>query len=207
MKKAFVVPVVLAALAALASASPAQAQDSKFKIFGAAAYVSPLSSDDVTFGSVTDSLEASNQTGYDFGFEWRMSPLFGLEVDYVDAKQDVDFGGTTIGEANLQPLSATLNFHLIHGKVVDFYLGPTFSYVNWGDIDFNADGETLTGDSGVPTDKESAYGASVGIDIGIGTHFAIIGGVRYLKLDLTPENGEGLAVDPLISRVGVAIRF
>jgi hypothetical protein len=38
-------------------------------------------------------------------------------------------------------------------------------------------------------------------------HFAIVGGVRYLKLDLTPQDGDGIAVDPLISRVGAAFRF
>ena len=99
MKKAFLVPAVLAMIA-LASAAPAQAQDIKFKIFGAAAFVSPLSDDDVTIGSVTDSIEASSQTGYNFGFEWRMSQLFGLELDYVNATQDIEFGGTTIGETD-----------------------------------------------------------------------------------------------------------
>jgi outer membrane protein W len=207
MKRGFVVPVVLAVLACLAAAAPAQAQDSGFKVFAAVAYVSPLSDDNVTFGSVTDSIEASAQAGYDFGFEWRMSPMFGLEIDYVDVDQDVELGGHKIGDTKLQPLSATLNFHLIHGKAVDFYLGPTFSYVNWGDIDLNEEGQDLSGELGVPTDKESAWGASVGLDFGIGEHFVIIAGVRYLQLDLTPKDGDGIAIDPLISRLGVGFRF
>jgi outer membrane protein W len=207
MKKAFLILAVLVTLAVAVSGSPAQAQDSKFKIFGAFAYVSPLSDDNITFGSVQDSIEASNEAGADFGFEWRMTPLFGLEVDYVDVDQKVKFGGHEIGDTKLQPLSATLNFHLIHSKVVDFYLGPTFSYVNWGDIDLNQEGQDLSGELGVPVDKESAWGASVGIDLNIGEHFAVIGGVRYLQLDLTPENGDGIAIDPLISRLGVAFRF
>ena len=197
---------VAVALVAVAWALPAQAQDVKFKVFGAAAYVSPLSSEDVTLGSVTDSIEAASQTGWDLGFEWRISKLLGLEFDYVNATQDVEFGGTTIGETDLQPLSATLNFHLIHTEVIDFYVGPTFSYVNWGNIDLNQAGQDATGALGVPTDSETAYGASVGLDIGLGKNFAIVGGVRFLKLDLaTDENS--VAVDPLISRVGVAFRF
>jgi len=207
MKKAFLFAFVLVVIAMFASAAPAQAQEVKFKIFGAAAYVSPLSNDNVTIGSVEDSIEASNQAGWDFGFEWRMSPMFGLEVDYMDADQDIDFGGHKIADTKLQPLSATLNFHLVHTKVVDFYLGPTFSYVNWGDINFNQEGQDLSGELGVPADKESAWGASVGIDIGLGKSFAIVGGVRYIKLDLTPKDSEGIAIDPLISRLGVALRF
>src|SRR5215510_5533219 len=202
MKKAFAVPIVLAAIVEFVSIAPAQAaNESRSKIFGAVAYVSPLSSDNITFGSVSDSIEASNEAGYDFGFEWRFTPLFGLEVDYVDVDQNVNFGGTKIGDTKLQPLSGTLNFHLIHSKVIDFYFGPTYSYVNWGDINFNQEGEDLSGELGVPVDKESTWGASVGLDFNIGEHFAVIGGVRYLKLDLTPENGDSIAVDPLISRL------
>lgn len=202
MKKFLVLAVV-----AIALAVPAQAQEVKLKVFGGAAYVSPLSDQNVTFGDVTDSVQAANQTGWDVGFEWRMSKLLGLEVDYLNATNDVQFGSATIGEANLQPLSATLNFHLIHTQLIDFYVGPTFSYVNWGNIDLNAAGQDLTGELGVPTDSETAYGASVGIDIGLGKSLAIVGGVRYLKLDLTPTDGESVGVDPLISRIGIAFRF
>ena len=60
--------------------------------------------------------------------------------------------------------------------------------MNWGDaIDLNNDGTNLAGEPDLPTDTETTYGASIGLDIGLGRDFAIIGGVRYLKLDLTPE--------------------
>ena len=203
MRKWMLATIVIA----LAMAVPAQAQDVKFKVFAAAASVSPLSDDNVTIGEVTDTIEASSQTGWDIGFEWRMSKLFGLEVDYLNATHDVDFGGTTIGETDFQPMSATLNFHLIHTKLIDFYLGPTVSYVNWGNIDLNEEGQDLTDELGIPTDSEVAYGASVGIDVGLGKSFAIVGGIRYLLVDLTPQDGDGVGVDPLIARVGVAFRF
>jgi outer membrane protein W len=206
MKRGFAVPVVLGVLVCLGAGAPAQAQDVNFKIFGAAAYVSPLSNDDITIDTITDSVEASDQVGYNLGFEWRMSKLFGLEVDYIDAKHDIEFGSMTLGEANFQPLSATLNFHLIHGEVVDFYFGPTYSYVNWGDIDLNDD--VAPGEPDVATDAENAYGISVGLDFGIGETFAIVAGLRYLQLDITPEDeDDGVAVDPLIARLGVALRF
>jgi outer membrane protein W len=199
--------MTIVAIAAVTLVAPSQAQEAKSKVFGGAAYVSPLSDESVTFGDVTDSIDAASQTGWDVGFEWRMTKRLGLEVDYLNATHDIEFGGTTIGEADLQPLSATLNFHLIRTRLIDLYLGPTFSYVNWGDVNLNEAGQDATDALGIPTKSETAYGASVGIDIGLGKTLAIVGGVRYLKLDLTPEDGDGVGVDPLITRVGVAIRF
>lgn len=183
------------------------AQDTHFKVYGGPAYVAPMSDSDVTFGSVTDTVEAEKQVGWNLGVEFRPGKLMGIEVDYVDATQDVNFGGTTIGEADFSPLTATLNFHLIHTKAVDFYIGPSYSYVNWGEIHLNAEGGNLTGSSEIGTDSAQAWGASLGIDIGLGEHFAITGGLRYLDMDLELEDGPDIETNPLLARLGVALRF
>lgn len=195
--------MMIAIAAAVVLAAPAQAQDVNFKVFGAAGYVSPLSDENVTIGSVTDSIQAASQAGWNVGFEWRMTKLLGLEFDYLNATHDIEFGDATIGETTFQPISATLNFHLVHTKVVDFYLGPTASYVDWGNIDRNDGGS-------IPIDGEFAYGGSIGLDIGLGKSFAIIGGVRYLVVDLTATDAgtvDSVAVNPLVSRLGVAFRW
>jgi hypothetical protein len=85
-------------------------QETHFKIYGGPAYVAPMSDSDVTFGSVTETVEAEKQVGWNLGFEGRFNKWFGIEVDYVDANQDIDFGGTTIGDTNFSPLTATLTF-------------------------------------------------------------------------------------------------
>lgn len=192
------------AVAALAI-QPAAAQDNSFKIYGGLAYISPLSEEDVDFGSVSDSVEASSEAGWNVGVEFRFSELFGLEIDVVHATQDIEFGGDTIADVDFTPVSATLNFHLINTSVVDFYLGPTAGYVIWGDIDFESSSFSSS-DEG--TDNQFAWGAAVGLDIGFGGTFAITGGVRWLDVDLEPEEGnEEIGVDPLLSRLGVAFRF
>jgi len=199
---------VLASLALAAAAfTPAAAQHDHVKIFGAASYISPLSEDHVTFGSVRQSVKNSDDLGWDFGVEGRFSKWIGLEVDYIHANENVKYNGTTIGKTDLSPLSATLDFHLVHSKVVDFYLGPTFSYVQWGDIRLNGPGSVFWGTNNLGTDSEHAYGASVGLDIGLGSHVAIVTGLRYLRLDLTPTGQQSAKIDPLFSRVGLAVRF
>jgi len=194
------VPVLLVLMVIAIAVQPAAAQNNKFKIFAGMSYVSPLSDDDIDVEGVTEAVEASSEVGYTIGFEWRLGELMGIELDYLDATHDVEIGGVVVGETGMAPLSATLNFHLINTKLIDLYLGPTVSYVSWDDI------ELTDGDS-VPTDSETAFGASLGIDIGLGERFAIIGGLRYLQLDVTPEDGDGLAVDPLFARLGLAYRF
>jgi hypothetical protein len=183
------------------------AQDTHFKVYGGPAYVSPMSNSDVTFDSFHDTVEAEKRVGWNLGFEGRWGHLMGLEVDYVNATQDVKFGGTTIGDAEFSPLTATLNFHLIHTKIVDFYVGPSYSFVNWGRIHLNSDGGTLFDSSDLGTDSANGWGASAGLDIGLGKHIALTGGLKYLKVDLELKSGPSVNVDPLVARLGVAVRF
>ncbi|HUD70940.1 MAG TPA: outer membrane beta-barrel protein [Dongiaceae bacterium] len=202
MRRSF---AALGVLAALALATPAMAGDTPhFKIFGGISYVSPLGEDDVTIGSITDSVQGSNETGYEFGFEWRFGKWFGLEASYVDVTQEFEFNNTTI-ESDMKPINVALNFHLIHSKFVDFYVAPVASFVEWGDFE-------IPGGGSESVDSETAYGVQVGLDISLGRNVAIIGGVRWLSLDITPDDpsvtdDQSVAVDPLFTRLGIAFRF
>ncbi|HET9481555.1 MAG TPA: hypothetical protein VFP98_07360, partial [Candidatus Polarisedimenticolia bacterium] len=121
-------------LLAGAATSPLLAADTpKFKVFGAASYMSPLGESDIDFGAVRDSVEAADQLGWTVGFEARFNPVLGLEVDYINATSDIEFAGETIGDVDMQPLSATLNFHLIPTSIVDLYVGPTATYFIFSD--------------------------------------------------------------------------
>ena len=200
MKRIALVSGILLALAAF---QPASAADiTHFKLFGAYAYVSPLSESDVTISSITDSVQASNEAGWEAGLEFRLNKLLGIEVSYLNSTNDIEFGGTKIGKVDFTPYNAALNFHVIPTKYFDLYFGACAAYVNWGDIEF----ENGTSEN---TDSEVAYGASIGLDISFHKNFAFIGGVRWLSLDLTPSSSgsDSVAVDPLISRVGFAFRW
>jgi len=166
-----------------------------------------MSDSDVTVGSVTETIQQEQQVGWNFGIEGRFTKWIGLEVDYVNANQDVTFGGSKIGDTTFSPLSATFDVHVVHTAIVDFYLGPSYTYVNWGDIHVNANGGAITGGSDIGTKSASSWGASLGLDIGIGKHFAICGGLKYLNVDLEMVNGQTADVKPLVARLNAAIRF
>lgn len=197
-----------ACITALGLAGPsAVAQDTYFKFYGGAAYVAPMSSEDVTVGSVTDAVQAEDQVGWNFGFEGRLIKLIGLELDYVNANQDIDLGGTSIGSADFSPLTFSVNFHIVPTTIVDFYIGASYAYVSWGDIELNQTGQTFFSTNGLQTESSNAWGASLGLDIGLGKHFAFTAGLRYLDLPLEVTSGQSIAVNPLIGRLGVAVRF
>lgn len=179
-----------------------------FKIYVGPAYVAPMGEDDITFGSTTDAIKNQKHVGWNFGAEGRFGKLIGIELDYVNSNQDVEFAGSSIGDANFQPLTATLNFHLIPSKVFDLYVGPSYTYVNWGDVHLNVNGNSVTGQSGdLRTDSAKGWGASLGIDFGIGKYFAVTAGLKYLNVDMDLPGFGSSSVNPLVARLGVAGRF
>jgi opacity protein-like surface antigen len=188
-----------AAALVLAAVGPAAAE-SKFKVYGMLAYVSPLAESDQDVGGVTDAVQASSEMGYNLGIEFRASPLLGVELDYLYSKHDLEAKTAGfLGETAFRPISATLNLHLPVGPL-DVYGGPTASWVNWGDIELPSGGE-------VEFDAEFAYGLSAGLDLPLAPAFALTGGLRWLSLEAEGDNVQDLQVDPLFTRIGVAMKF
>jgi hypothetical protein len=192
--------VVLALGVAGANPASAAPAEHNLKLFGGMAYVSPLT--DNSIDGISESVEASDEIGYEFGIEWKPFRRFGFEASYVDATHDIELDNLKIGEVALTPVNLTLNWHLISGTHFDWYVGPTAAWVDWGDI------ELVNGDE-LSTDSDTTYGLSTGIDIGLGESFAIFGGLRWLdagvETDLVDDDEFG--VDPLFARLGVAFRF
>ena len=194
--------IVLAA-AVLVAAIPreAQAEGSKYKLYGMLAYVAPLSESDQNIGGVTDAVKASSEFGFSFGGEFRASPLIGIELDYTYANQSIEHGQAgLLGETTFQPISATFNLHAPVGNL-DVYGGPTAAYVNWGDL------KAPSGGTDIKVDPEFAFGLSGGVDLNITQQFVATGGLRWLNLQAQAEGGNAVDVNPLFARVGVAVRF
>jgi hypothetical protein len=191
-------PVILGAL--VAAPALADAAPYRGKLFAAASYVSPLSESEQDFGGVVDSLETTEDLGYEFGMAGRWSQLLGFELSYVNATQDVEFAGGTIGEVDFEPIAFTVEFHLVPSPYVDFWIGPTVAWVRWDDIQLEDGTE-------IETDAETAVGATVGLEIALGRRLAVTSAVRYLDASAELEGFEDLEVDPLFARLGLAIRF
>lgn len=195
--------LVLAAIAVLTlfATQSAVAADSKFKVYGMLAYVSPLSESDEDISGVTEAVKASSEMGYNFGLEFRMSPLLGIELDYLYAEQDLE-GDTAglLGTTTFQPISGTLNLHFPVGNL-DLYGGPTVAYVNWGDL------EVPSGPS-IEIEPDYSFGISAGADINLTSNIAATGGLRWLNVAAEGEDSDdAVDVNPLFARIGVAFRF
>lgn len=194
MKRLICLALGLAAVAAL----PAQAAqaDYKFKIFGGLAYVTPMADSD--FEGVN--FDTSSELGYEVGAEWKPFDRLGFEVSVIDVTQDVEADGLKVGEIGMQPINITLNFHVINSDRFAWYIGPTVAFVNWDDFESEFGGSSSI-------DSEETFGISTGIDIGLGEHLAVIGGLRWLDAGAEDEVGDELSVDPLFARLGLAWRF
>jgi len=194
--------LVLVGIALLAAAgSLAMAQGNKFRVFVAAAYVEPLSEDDQDIDGQIDALKATSEVGWTVGFEWRVTKWFGLELDYLSVDEDLEFGGEKIASTNYNPLSLSANFHLVHTKIVDFWVAPTISYVDWGDIE-------VPNDDNISTDSSTAWGATLGLDLSFFKFMAVTLGLRYTKVDIEEsDGGTSSSVDPLMARAGLSFHF
>lgn len=182
-----------------AAHAPALASGWSFKLFAATSYVAPLAQTDQNLGGVTAAIKASNEMGYAFGTELRAG-YFGLGLDYLHARQDLEQNNAgLLGTTDFNPISATLYLH-VPTPLVELYAGPTLTYVNWGDL-------TLGTGGAQQMDAKFGSGISVGGDFAIAKALALTAGMRWLKLEAKPKGGNAIAVDPLVSHIGLALRF
>ena len=195
--------IALSILAVLALTLPSIAHAGKgygTQFWAATTYVAPLS--ERSADGVSNALKASSEMGYQFGVEFR-SGFLGVALDYLHATPKFKSSTTgTLGTADFNPISATLQLHLPL-PLLDLYAGPTVSYVNWGDLEVS--GTSVKS----KVDAKLGYGFSVGADLPLGHTLALTSGARWLKLDAKANAATlgTVAVDPLITHLGIALRF
>ena len=170
-----------------------------FKVWAATSYVAPLAESDRNVGGVTAAVKGSNEMGYEFGAEFRKGAI-GFALDYLHARQELQHASAGfLGTADFDPVSASLLVHL-PVPVLELYAGVTASYVNWGDLDL-PNGTTR------PLNAKLGYGLSVGGDFALTKAVALTGGMRWMKLQAEPTGVGTITVDPLVSHLGLALRF
>jgi outer membrane protein W len=188
---------LLTALGTAAFAPTTRAQsDYDWKVFIGPSYVMPLNDSDIG----GDKVEASAEIGYEFGVEWKPTDRFGIEVAYLDADQDIEVNGATFGEIGFNPWNVTLNFHLINTDAFNWYIGPTVSMIDWGDLE-------VPGAGSESIESETAIGVSTGFAIGFGDTLALQFGFRYIDAGAESSDGDEVDVDPLLAHIALAFRF
>jgi len=169
------------------------------KLWGGLTYVAPLSESDRTVNGVTGAVKTSNELGFQLGGEFRSGSL-GLALDYLQSRHELSQSASGLsGSADFNPISASLLLHLPL-PLLDLYGGPTASYVNWGDLELqNGTKQTV--------DPKFGFGLTVGADLPLAPMLAVGGAMRWLKVEAETPGVGTVSVDPLISTLGVSVRF
>jgi outer membrane protein W len=159
--------------------------------------------------------EAETAFGPGFSYEYKFTDLFGIEAGISYFNHDLSGGDPSedIGEVSLVPVLIRGNFHVARKPGFDLYLRPTLGYVFVGDSDLMSG---LT----VANEDEFALGLGFGFDVPFGGTWAFSAAFDWLAMDVAPEGDEcftvpgsnvcieeEMDVDPIVARVGVAIRF
>jgi opacity protein-like surface antigen len=165
--------------------------------------------------------EGGNSLGLSLGLEGRISPALGLEfaIDYARPENQITVTPLGAGEISatarmdLWTVRAGLNFHLLPGRPVDLYLGPTVAWLYApGSSTFRAEVGGHTSAVTIDADNSFGWGGTVGADVDLGGGWTLGVSYTYLKaaMDFTDgtEGGERtLDLDPSSLRFGVGVRF
>lgn len=167
--------VVSVAAVACLLGSVAMAEDTsntfRFDVF----YSFPTSDQTVLDATV----ESDNNIGVDLSYERRVTDVLGMQfgIGYVDYDVKATLPGGSeedIASVAVMPFYANLLFHPIsRTSMIDWYIGPGFSYLNWQDVEYdNAPSSSV--------DDELTWNARTGIDIKFGEgRFGINLDVQY----------------------------
>lgn len=204
--KAPIVPFMLALLVW----STAEAGPPRWTLrFHGAVVESSGSHDAVAANGSTIRIDRGTSGGFGIGAEYRLSDRVGLEVSTLFAALEIDTHvsakGSALGERlelSMMPWMLSIPIHFDTAGKADLFIAPTVGHVTY----YNArtSWNPSFAAAGVEIGSDTAYGAAIGLDAGIGSgpNWAFSAGLRYLRASAGDTN-----VDPLIVTVGFAYRF
>ena len=204
-------------LIATSTSSLAQQFEPTWQLEFDVAFVDP-SSDNVLVNvdGARVNVDFDSQAGVGVRAEYQFAESLAVEFGILaTAGFDITVGGLgdTFGVAtrisSFAPITAGLNYHFTPGNPVDFYAGPFFAIVRYGDI------ETEAGTGGVTVresvDTDFGWGAIVGLDVPIRSgHWSLGANLRYIDTNMKgtsdgdPFDGD---FDPFILSFSVGYRF
>lgn len=165
--------------------------------------------------------EGGNSLSLSLGLEGRISDLLGLDFAIDSARPENRISVTPPGaeeitataRMDLWTVRAGLNFHLLPGRPVDLYLGPTVAWLYApGSSTFRAELGGQTSTVTIEADNSFGWGGTAGADFDLGGGWTLGVSYTYLKakMDFTDGTEGGkrtLDLDPSTLRLGVGVRF
>ena len=210
--------ITVAILTLLAGAASAGTAEPGWQIKVGGVWVQPALSYTLTNpGSTPISADSDNAIGLGVALEHRVSQRLGLELGALWASPDVNLraevpGGPPVEASDglaYTPIAVGLNLYLMSGGPAEIYLTPMLAYVMYGDLTFNAAGDTVR----IAVDDQWTWGLSLGTNLRLGAGpWRFNGAISYLSTALNATDLEGggsrkIDFNPFAITLGLGYRF
>ena len=157
------------------------------------------------------SFDNANGFGVSFNHFWTGPLSTEFSVSSLRANAGIDIAGTRAldaGRLKLMPFTANLQWHFARGSMFAPYIGAGLAYVSAKDLS-SADLDAA-GIGHVKIDHKASWDANAGVNIGIGTMFAVAIDGKYIKYEpdsTAAGTTEKLKLDPVVISAGIKLRW
>ncbi len=210
-----------AAVAVVAAAAPAQAEQGDFLVRTRAILVAPTedsSGIEPTFPN--DEVSVSNSFAPELDFTYFVTDNVGLELILATTKHDVN-GKTGVPDAVgelvdtwVLPPTLTLQYHFMPKAKIRPYVGVGLNYTHFYSEDASDSLESAIGDTDVNLDDSFGFALQAGVDFDIGKNLFLNLDVKYIDIDTEAKlttgnlvNRVDVSLDPIVAGIGIGMRF
>jgi len=209
-----------AAIAAVAVATPAQAEQGDWLLRGRAILVAPTEdSSGIEPAFPNDEVSVSNSFAPEVDVSYFVTDHVALELIAATTKHDINGKGglEPIGELAdtwVLPPTLTLQYHFAPKAKVRPYVGAGLNYTIFYNEDASGALEDAIGDTDVKLENSFGFALQAGVDFDISDRVFLNLDVKYIDIDTKAKLTTGplvnrvkVSLDPIVVGVGVGMRF
>lgn len=210
-----------AALAAVAVATPAQAEKGDSLIRGRAILVAPTEeSSGIKPAFPNDEVSVSDSFAPEIDFSYFLTDHIALELIAATTKHDVDGKSgvpDAIGELAdtwVLPPTLTLQYHFAPKAKVRPYVGAGINYTIFYNEEASDGLEDAIGSTKVELDDSFGYALQAGVDFDLNAKMFLNLDVKYIDIDTEAKlttgplvNRVDVSIDPVVVGVGIGIKL
>jgi len=217
MKPIFLAP---AALAAVALAAPAHAEQGDVLVRARAIIVAPTeSSSGVKPTFPNDEVSVTNSFAPEVDFSYFLTNNIALELIAATTKHDVKGKGSLAPVGKLVdtwvlPPTLTLQYHFAPNAKVRPYVGAGLNFTHFYNEDASGSLEDAIGTTKVNLSDSFGYALQAGLDVDVGKNLFVNFDVKYIDIDTTAKLTTGnlvnkvkVSLDPIVAGIGIGMRF
>ena len=208
------------AIAALAAATPAYAEQGDVLVRARAIIVAPTEdSGGIEPAFPDEEVSVSNSITPEVDLTYFVTDNIGLELIAATSKHDVKGKGglEPIGELVdtwVLPPTLTLQYHFAPKARVRPYVGVGLNYTHFYSEDASDDLEAAIGETKVKLDDSFGYALQAGVDVDIGKNLFVNADIKYVDIDTKAKLTTGdlvnrvkVSIDPIVLGIGIGMKL